>query len=138
MKIVLIIISFIIIIFLISRFNRRNRVAGGKGYQRTSPAEVKKRLDTGEKVFLVDVRTPNEYAEKHIPKSLLLPLERLEQEAPKKLPDKDAQIFVYCLTGRRSASGVRTLVNLGYSNVYDMGGMMNWPGKMETGSRSGA
>lgn len=130
----LIIVGSFIIIFLIGWLSKRKGVAGGKGYQRISPVEVKKRLDTGEKVFLVDVRTPSEYAEKHIPKSLLLPLDRLEREVAEKIPDKAAPIFVYCLTGRRSASGANLLVKLGYSNVYNMGAMMNWPDKMETGS----
>jgi phage shock protein E len=134
MKTAIIIISFFVFIFLlISRIVRRNGAAGGNGYQKITPVEVKKRLDSGEKAFLVDVRTPGEYAEKHIPKSLLLPLDRLEQEVANKIPDKAAPIFVYCLTGRRSANGANLLVKLGYSNVYNMGAMMNWPGKMETG-----
>ena len=138
MKNAVIIISFLVVILLISWIKRRNGAAGGTGYQKITPAEVKKRLESGEKVFLVDVRTPNEFAEKHIPKSVLLPLERLEQEAVKKIPDKATPIFVYCLSGQRSTSGAKILVKLGYINVYNMGAMMNWPDKLETRSKSGA
>jgi phage shock protein E len=138
MKIALIIVSFFVIIFLINRIARRNKVAGDKGYQKISPVEVKKRMDSGEKAFVVDVRTSNEYAEKHIPKSLLIPLERLEREALQKIPDKTAPIFVYCLTGRRSAKGAEMMVILSYSNVYNMDVMTNWPDKLETGSKRNA
>lgn len=134
MKIFAMIISFLVFILLISRISRRNGAAGGNVYQRISAVEVKKRLDAGEKALLVDVRTPSEFVEKHIPQSLLLPLDRIEQEAAQKIPDKAAPIFVYCLTGRRSTSGARILVKLGYSNVYNMGAMMNWPDKLETGN----
>lgn len=131
MRTALIIAGFLIVFFLVRRIADQNG-------RRISPAEVKKRLEAGEKVFLVDVRTPNEYAEKHLPKSLSLPLDRLEQEAAQKIPDKTAPVFLYCLTGRRSANGARILTKLGYSNVYNMGAMMNWPEEMETGDRSGA
>jgi phage shock protein E len=133
MKTALIIISFLVFVLLISRIGRRNGAAGENGYWSISPLEVKKRLDAGEKVFLVDVRTPSEYAEKHIHKSILLPLDRLEQEVAKKIPDKAAPIFVYCLSGQRSSRGAKILVKLGYSNVYNMGAMRNWPDKLETG-----
>lgn len=138
MKNSVIIISFLVLIVLISWIKRRNGASGGNGYQKITPVEVKKRMETGEKVFLVDVRTPNEYVEKHIPKSLLLPLDRLEQEVAQKIPDKATPIFVYCLSGQRSTSGAKILVKLGYSQVYNMGAMMNWPDKLETGRKNGA
>jgi len=131
MKIALIIAIFFVVVFFISRRS------GGKGFRKISPVEAKNRLDAGEKILLVDVRTPKEYAEKHIPKSLLLPLDCLQREAAQKIPDKGASVFVYCLTGRRSANGVKILTKLGYSNVYNMGAMMNWPGEMETGNQNG-
>ena len=103
-------------------------------YQRINPVEVKKRLETGEKAILLDVRTESEYSEKHIPQSLSLPLDQLEQDAEEVLSDKTVPIFVYCLSGKRSSMGAGILAELGYSDVYDMGAMSNWPGKMETGS----
>jgi phage shock protein E len=132
MKTIIFILGLLVVIYLVAQL--RNQAAGGNGYQKITPAEVKRRLDAGEKALLVDVRTPDEYVEKHIPGSLLLPLDRLEQEVVKRIPDKTIPVFVYCLSGRRSAKGASILVKLGYSNVYDMGAMMNWPGRMETGN----
>ncbi|HBF36080.1 MAG TPA: rhodanese-like domain-containing protein [Firmicutes bacterium] len=125
-------------IFLWNRLGKRNGDAEKMNYQKISPVEVKKRLDAGEKVFLLDVRTESEYTEEHIPKSLSIPLDQLEQKAGGLMPDKVIPIFVYCLSGRRSASGAGILVKLGYTNVYDMGAMKNWPGKMEAGGSNGA
>jgi rhodanese-related sulfurtransferase len=64
---------------------------------------------------------------------LSIPLDILEQKAVELIPDKAAPIYVYCLSGRRSASGAGILAKLGYPKVYDMGAMANWPGKMESG-----
>ena len=132
MKISLIIIIFLVMIFLLNLL-KRNGVAEKMDYQNISPNEVKNRLDSGEKAVLLDVRTKSEYAEEHIPHSLSIPLDQLEQEAARAMPDKGIPIFVYCLSGRRSASGAGTLAKLGYTHVYNMGAMKNWPGKMETG-----
>ena len=128
MNTILLIAVFFVIIYLFAQ-----RYGSGRRCQRISPVEVKKRLDAGEKAFLVDVRTPDEYAEKHIANSLLVPLDRIEQQVNRKIPDKTIPLFVYCLSGSRSARAAGILVKLGYSNVYDMGAMRNWPGKMETG-----
>ncbi len=131
MKTVIMILGLLVVIYLAVRL--RNKAAGGNGYQRIVPAEVKKRLDAGEKALLVDVRTPEEYAEKHIQNSLSLPLDQLERQAIKRIPDKTTPVFVYCLSGSRSARAAGILAKLGYNHVYDMGAMGNWPGKMETG-----
>jgi rhodanese-related sulfurtransferase len=131
MRTYIIILGLLVVIYLAIRL--RNRAAGGNGYQKIAPAEVKKRMDSGEKVFLVDVRTPEEYGARHIPNSVSIPLDRLEQQINKKITDKSTPIFVYCLSGSRSARAAGILVKLGYSHVYNMGAMGNWPGKMETG-----
>ncbi len=128
MKTLIISFGLAVVIYLV--FRLRDSVADPSGYQRIAPAEVKKRLDAGEKVFLLDVRTPEEYAEKHIPKSLSLPLDQLAREAFKRIPDKKTPVFVYCVSGARSARAAGILVKLGYSHVYDMGAMRNWPGSM--------
>ncbi len=89
--------------------------------------EAKKRLDSDESIILLDVRTEEEYREKHIPGSLLLPLSDLEDKAESEIPDKDATLFVYCRSGNRSATASKILVNLGYTKVYDLGGIIDWP-----------
>ncbi len=91
------------------------------------PEEAKARLDKGENIILLDVRTEEEYNEKRIPNSILIPVEGIDKDAPAKLTDKNATIFVYCRSGRRSAIAVEVLTLMGYANVYDLGGLNDWP-----------
>jgi len=78
-------------------------------------------------IILLDVRTPEEYMEKRIPGSILLPNYEIKDRATDVIPDKNARIVVYCRSGRRSAEAANTLRELGYSNVFDLGGINNWP-----------
>lgn len=103
-------------------------------YKNIKPEEAKKRLDNEKGIILLDVRTEEEYAEKHIPNSLLIPVEVIEEEAPSKLSDKSATIFVYCRSGRRSVTASETLVKMGYTNIYNLGGINDWPYETESGS----
>lgn len=99
-------------------------------YRVITPSEAMKRIKAGEKIILLDVRTPQEHAEKSIPGSLLLPVEPkdlLSAEVEKVIPNKDATVFVYCRSGRRSANAVRIMMAKGYTNVYDLGGINSWP-----------
>jgi rhodanese-related sulfurtransferase len=75
----------------------------------------------------VDVRTPSEYASGHIKDAVLLPLDRLSIDAKKILPDKDALIFVYCLSGSRSGLAAKMLTKMGYADVHNFGGVGSWP-----------
>ena len=84
-------------------------------------------MASGDSYVLVDVRTEEEYAEGHIEGALLLPLDQLETLAEEQLPDKDATILVYCRSGNRSAQASALLVELGYTQIYDFGGIMDWP-----------
>ena len=100
--------------------------ASGGTYQKITPATVKERLDKGEKLIVVDVRTQDEYASGHIAKSLLLPYDEIEKKAANLLPDKSGAIIVYCRSGNRSKIAAETLIKLGYTNVADMGGISDW------------
>lgn len=100
-----------------------------------SPLDAKKRLDTETGIILLDVRTKNEYLEKHIPNSTLIPLDILSNEAILKLPNKNSEIFVYCKGGNRSAAGVRTLLKLGYTRVHNLGGIVGWPYETVSGHK---
>lgn len=104
-------------------------------YSDISPQEARKRLDSEKGIVLLDVRTKSEHIEKHIPGSILIPVDEIEMEAPGKLPDKNAPIFVYCRNGRRSVKAAEKLVNLGYTDVYNLGGIKNWPYETESGER---
>ncbi len=103
-------------------------------YKNIAPEVAKKRLDTEKGIILLDVRTIEEYTEKHIPGSMLIPVEVIEKEASGKLKDKNAVIFIYCRSGNRSATAARALVKIGYTNVYNLGGLNNWPYDIETGA----
>lgn len=100
-------------------------------FQNLNPEEAKKRLDSEDEIILLDVRTKEEYETGHIKDSKLLPLDNLEDEAEDKLKDKEATIFVYCRSGNRSVTASNILVKLGYKNVYNIGGINNWPYEIE-------
>ena len=77
--------------------------------------------------MIVDVREQSEYEAGHIPNAKLLPLGQLETLAAEALPDRNATLLVYCRSGRRSKAGAETLVSLGYIDVRDFGGIIDWP-----------
>jgi phage shock protein E len=92
-----------------------------------TPEEAKKRLDSEKGIVLLDVRTKEEYDTGHIKGSILIPVDNLKEEAESKLKEKNAPIFVYCRSGNRSTTAANILVNLGYKNVYNLGGINKWP-----------
>ena len=100
-------------------------------YQRISPQKAQVLMDEMiEPYVLLDVRTVDEYKERHIVNAINIPLDELEELANVKLIDKDQPIFVYCRSGNRSQEGSQILVDLGYTNVIEMGGINDWEGKI--------
>lgn len=98
-------------------------------YHKISAKEAKEMMDTQD-VIIVDVRTQEEYDEGYIENAILIPNESIEN-APSELPDKDAIILVYCRSGKRSKEAANKLVDLGYTNIYDFGGIIDWPYAIE-------
>ena len=98
--------------------------------QRIDPAAAVRLLDAG-KAHAVDVREPDEYRAGHIPGALLLPLGEVKARAAQMMPDKNAHWLVYCRTGRRSAQAIAWLEQMGYTNLYNLGGILNWPYEVE-------
>lgn len=96
-------------------------------YQTLSAEKAMERMEANPEILIVDVRTEEEYKEGHIPGAILIPNEGITVDKPGALPDLDAEIFVYCRSGRRSKEAAEKLVNLGYTNVYDIGGVIDWP-----------
>ncbi len=95
-----------------------------------SVEEVKKALDLRENFTLLDVRTPEEYKKGHIAESILLPFDTVSGKVTAIIPDKMQKTYVYCLSGSRSAQAVKTMVDLGYTNVYTMShGLLAWRAK---------
>ena len=96
-------------------------------YHKISPDEAKQMMDSGESYTLLDVRTSSEFAESHIDGAVLIPNSELTARAESELPDKHVMILVYCRSGVRSASAAHELVGMGYTSVYDFGGIIDWP-----------
>ena len=96
-------------------------------YTKISAEQAKNMMDEENPFILLDVRTEAEYNEKHIGGAVLIPDTEIKSRAESELPDKDAIILVYCRSGRRSASAANELVSMGYSNVYNFGGILDWP-----------
>ena len=102
------------------------QVREGK-YMKLAPSVAKASLDDDSDIILLDVRTEEEYNELHIPGSILIPVNELEERAPDELPDKEAVIFIYCRSGNRSRTAAYKLLEMGYTQVYDIGGIIDWP-----------
>ena len=83
--------------------------------------------------IILDVRRVDEFAEKHIPGAINIPNEEIGEEPIPQLPDKDQLILVYCRSGNRSKQASEKLVALGYTNVVEFGGIIDWPGEVVTG-----
>ena len=96
-------------------------------YRRITPEKAKERIDSGDPVVILDVRTPAEFKEEHIPGALLLPNESIVATPPVELPDLNAEILVYCRTGNRSRQAAEKLIKMGYTMVFDFGGIESWP-----------
>ncbi len=101
--------------------------AGRGSYETISPEKAKELMDSGTDYILLDVRTQEEYDTGHIPCAVLLPDTEVAEQAEEFLPEKDALILVYCRSGRRSALASETLAKMGYTNVKDFGGIIDWP-----------
>ena len=99
-----------------------------KDYIKITAVQGKEMIDNGN-VIIVDVREQYEYDEEHIEGALLLPLGEIESNVEKIIPDRQAVIIIYCRSGRRSADAAKKFVNLGYQNIYDMGGIIDWINK---------
>ena len=95
-------------------------------YEQISPQEAKERMDAKKDVIILDVRTQEEYDSGHIKNAVCLPNEDIISE-PDILPDKDQEILVYCRSGNRSKQAAQKLADMGYENIIEFGGILNWP-----------
>lgn len=95
-------------------------------YVSISAAEAKALMDSETGYIILDVRTENEFAQGHIPGAILIPDYDIESRAEEELPDKKQLILVYCRSGRRSKNAAAKLAEMGYINVKEFGGIMDW------------
>ena len=100
-------------------------------YEQITAEEAKKIMDSGEEHIVLDTREQDEFDEEHIPNAILIPYTEIENKAEEMLPDKDKLILVYCRSGRRSKIAAENLVKLGYTNVKEFGGIIDWPYDVE-------
>ena len=102
-------------------------------YRRISMDEAVTMMEQGSGYIILDVRTPEEYAEKHIPNAINVPNENIGTDEISQLSDKDQLIMVYCRSGRRSKEAAEKLVKLGYTNIVEFGGIIDWKGETVSG-----
>ena len=100
-------------------------------YDQITAEEAKKIMDSGEEHIILDTREQDEFDEGHIPGAILIPYTEIENKAEEMLPDKDKLILVYCRSGRRSKIAAEALSKLGYTNVKEFGGIIDWPYEVE-------
>lgn len=89
--------------------------------------EARKLMDSEKDRIILDVRSREEYDQGHIPGAILTPNTEIEAKAADLLPDKDQLILVYCRSGRRSKLAAQSLADLGYTNIREFGGILDWP-----------
>ena len=98
-------------------------------YRQVSPEEAVSIMRTEEDYIILDVRRQDEYDEAHIPEAICIPNEEIGTDEIPELPDKDQLILVYCRSGNRSKQASQKLAELGYTNIVEFGGIIDWPGE---------
>ena len=106
-----------------------------KTYRQITMEEAVTMLEEETGYTILDVRTAQEYSEKHIPGAINIANESIGTEDIPELPDKDQLILVYCRSGNRSKQASEKLVKLGYTNIVEIGGINSWPGKTVAGDK---
>ncbi|WP_312092802.1 rhodanese-like domain-containing protein [Aminipila sp.] len=103
-----------------------------KGYSTISAEDAKTIMDENPHAIILDVRTKEEYDKKHIPDSILIPNENISEDTVSELDlPSDSVILIYCRSGNRSKQAASKLAELGYSNIFDFGGIKDWPYETE-------
>lgn len=100
-------------------------------YMNITAQQAKEIMDTQEGYIILDTRTQEEYEEGHIPGAIVIPHDEILEKAESVLKDKDQLILVYCRSGRRSKLASEDLVTLGYTNIKEFGGIIDWPYEVE-------
>ena len=105
---------------------------GKMTYHMISQEEAKQMMARDDGHIIVDVRRRDEYDAGHIPGAVLIPNESIGTEMPAQLPDRNQVILVYCRSGRRSKEASQKLADMGYTNIYEFGGIIDWTGEVTT------
>ena len=129
MKKIKIILHFVISIMLLSACSDTGGLANS--YRQISMDEAVKMMEEEKNYIILDVRRADEFAEGHIPGAINVANESIGTEEIPELPDKAQRILVYCRSGRRSKEAAEKLVKLGYTNIVEFGGILDWKGEIE-------
>ena len=100
-------------------------------YMRINAEKAKEMMENLEEFVLLDARTEEEFFEGHIPGAIVIPHDEIFERAENEISEKDIPVFVYCRSGNRSKTASKALVDLGYSEVYEFGGIIDWPYEIE-------
>ena len=103
----------------------------GAVYVNITAEEAKRIMDSEEGYIILDTRTREEFEEGHIPSAVLIPHDQIKEKAEEVLTNKDQMILVYCRSGRRSKIAAEALAELGYTNIKEFGGIIDWPYEVE-------
>ncbi|MDO4805367.1 MAG: rhodanese-like domain-containing protein [Lachnospiraceae bacterium] len=104
-----------------------------RSYMQITQDEAKEMMAKEDDHVIVDVRRQDEFDAGHIPGAILIPNESIGTEQPKELPDLDQIILIYCRSGNRSKQASEKLADMGYTNIYEFGGINDWTGEIVTG-----
>ena len=128
MKKLLFLLLAVMLLTACGQTNENDREAA---YMNITAEEAKQIMDSEEGYIILDVREQDEYDAGHIPGSILIPYTEIAEKAEEVLTDKDQLILVYCRSGRRSKIAAEALVELGYTNIKEFGGIIDWPYEVE-------
>ena len=118
--------SFLLLLFLLAGCTASNEQENS--YRQISMDEAVTMMEEESGYIILDVRTPEEYRERHIPNAINIPNETIGSEDIQELPDRDQLILVYCRSGNRSKQASGKLAELGYTNIVEIGGINDWTG----------
>ena len=104
-----------------------------ESYRQVTMADAMEMMETEENYIILDVRRPDEFREKHIPGAINIANETIGTDEIPQLPEKEQRIYVYCRSGNRSKQAAEKLVALGYTDIVEIGGILDWPGEVVTG-----
>ena len=131
--IIILVIIVVIGIFLKNRNSKgdnKNTVKDAN-IQYVSMNDIEKIMNENENYIILDVRTIEEYNDGHIPNAICIPNETIDENVVNKLPNKEQLILIYCRSGNRSKQATKKLKDLGYLNLIEFGGIIDWPGEIE-------
>jgi len=124
-------VFLLLAVMMLTACGEDNENDQGALYVNITAEEAKEIMDSEEGYIILDVRTQKEYDQGHIPGATQISHEEIAEKAEKMLTDKDQLILVYCRSGRRSKIAAEAMVELGYTNIKEFGGISDWPYEVE-------